>query len=397
MKEKSLDEKISNESLRIGTVSVDDKVAWTTDEMINGLYSVDKLTLEVKNILDPSQIFKYGRFRIISIFQWKCNVILVPSELDKKWIIYNKEQKKVEYKDIVHLRGKTSGIYISGKRGILIPASSIDPIVIIDLETMERAEIIEKWDSKIIEKNRKKLGTGTGIIVNEKVYFYLYDTKNVIKINQNTVDVYRLHIPNGICSMDYSDDKLWILPTKGCYIYGIDKKGVVEKINLFRNRKLFSASDFIRIVTAGKYIFLLPISKKEIVAYEVQKDKVYFINTEGNNLQNIFPIRVPTTAYWGYYIEGNILYILPLENKLLEVNLNTMKCNSKEVYLPSFISGRGLKYWIEWNQWFIPYTKNKELNEKSIEIYCNILKMNDTKCKTSYRNVGNIIWRKIKP
>ena len=101
MKENNIETVIDNENLRTVNICVDDEFIFSHDEGIGGLYSINKSTLEIKNILTPYQIFKYGKFEVKSIFQWNEKVIIVPCELYKDWIIYSKVSKKVQYRKII--------------------------------------------------------------------------------------------------------------------------------------------------------------------------------------------------------------------------------------------------------------------------------------------------------
>lgn len=392
-----IDRKIADESIRpTGVVSVEDKLIWTGDCVINGLYTIDKLTFQVKNVLDSSQIFKFNKFNIISIFQWNDNVILVPSELNKKWVVYNKKTKKIEYKDVVKLDGETTGIYIIGKFGFLIPGSTREPIIIIDLDTLICFRKLEDWNKDIIKNHKKVFETRTGVIVNTSLFFQLYDTKYIIMANQNTANIYSVNIPYGICSIDYSNDRFWILPTGGSCIYATDKNGnVVEKVNLIWNKQWLLAADFIRIIALERYIFLMPISDENIYIYDKEDKQIIIINIAEDALKSMFPIK-DSGSYWGYYVERNKLYFLPLKNKFLEIDLNTLKWTKKDIYLPSLISGRGLIYWFIWNHWYSQNIVKDESNKDLLRLYCEMIRSKDAVCKLYDKKNGKNIWRKLK-
>ena len=110
----------SKESLRTKIVYADDKFFWVNDEVINGLYTIDRKSFEVKNVLNSSQLFKYCRSKIMSIFSWEENIVIVPCEVNTKWIIYNTKNEKVQYKDVVTTKGRTAAVCLRRKRALRI-------------------------------------------------------------------------------------------------------------------------------------------------------------------------------------------------------------------------------------------------------------------------------------
>lgn len=393
-----MNEEMNNESLRTGAAVIDDTLIWTIDEIIGGLYTINRVTFEVENVLDPLQVFKYGKFKIQSIFRWKDFIILVPSELNKRWVIYDKKNRVVEYKEVVACTGRTTGIYIIGEMGFLIPATTDVPVIIINIETMTIFQLIRNWNRTIEDSSNGFLESRTGIIADEDAFFYLFDTKYLIKIAPCAVETFRLQIPYGICSISYSDNGIWVLPTEGNYIYRVDKEGwIIEQVAFNLNNEMISASDFVRIVSTNRYIFLLPLSKRSIYVFD-RLNKVFLtVNVKDESLKNKIPALCYTTPYWEYCIENRMLYFMPLENKLLEINLETFELKQKNTYLPALISGRSLLDWYGWGRWLVKGNVDKECDSYSLNLYCDVVEKSNVMCKRENRCQGERIWRKVKP
>lgn len=395
-KKMSINTEMKNESIRTGAVCIDDKVIWTSDEAIGGLYTIDKMTFEVKGILDPSQVFKYGKFKIQSIIQWKDFIIILPAELNKKWVIYDKKSGEVDYKDVVGISGKTTGIYLVGNLGFLIPATMDIPIIIVDLETMVITRRIKNWSEDIGKDSEGVFETRTGVVADTDVLFSLYGTKYLIRLNQNTTSMFQLQIPYGICSISYSDKELWVLPINGDGIYRVNGKGrIIEEVALNVNNKSLNASDFVRIISVSGYIFLLPASRNEICVYDKQNKKAFMIGEE-ESLINEIPLQCEASSYWEYCIEENILYFMPVKGKFLEFDLDTLMWKQRNIYLPSLIAEHGILYWFGWNQWQAQGNISTEWGVDSINLYCDMLKESNAVCNSENKQQGEHIWRKMK-
>lgn len=388
---------IKNESLRTGTAYIDDKVIWTSDETIGGLYTIDKLTFEVRVILDPSQVFKYEKFKIQSIVQWKNYIILVPAKLDQRWVIYDKDSGTVEYQTVVGIHGETAGMCIIGKRGVLVPGSISSPVIIVNLETMTVLRMIRNWNESIEYSSRDFWGTRPGVIVGEEVFFHVYDTRYFVKIGHNSADVFRLQIPNSIASLSYSDNEFWILPTGGNCIYGVDREGkIIEIANLEVNGESLKADDFVRIVSVQKYVFLLPVQGKNFCVYDKGRRKLAKLHIKEETFKNQIPLLCYKTSYWGYCIDINKLYFMPVENKLLEIDLDTLEWKERTVYLPTSMSGRGLWYWFGWCQWCTKGNASSEWDADSIRLYCDMLSEGNAIRESGDSKQGERIWKELK-
>ena len=394
-----LETKVNNESIRTNVAFLGEQFIWVNDMGIGGIYTIDKFTFDVKCMIDPARLYKYGKFEIISIFQWNNYIVVVPDELDKSWIIYDKSNEKVQYKRISTDGWKLSGLYFVGEIGYLIPATIDYPIVIISLEKLSITQMIKGWWRKggIHYNLPLEIWHLAGTVSENCVYFYIYNTKYVMKINKENVERYSIeHIPYGIVGISYSDGEIWVLPKKGKCIYVLNENAIVlNSIQLFANKQELSADYFSRIIATNKYVFMLPRSDTNIYFYNKQKGYIKIINAECRKLKNLFSISCNGATYWESCFDENRVYLMPLTNQLLIINMDTLMCEAKDVSLPSSIQNFGLIYWFGWNRWFIKDVIGEEIDEKSLKTYCEIIEKNVSAYERSSNRNGKRIWKKI--
>ncbi len=398
MKENNIETVIDNENLRTVNICVDDEFIFSHDEGIGGLYSINKSTLEIKNILTPYQIFKYGKFEVKSIFQWNEKVIIVPCELYKDWIIYSKVSKKVQYRKIIKALKKTSGIYLMGEIGFLLPVTKEDSIFIINLNTLTVIKEIMDWSRDLLKESETPFSVWplAGLVIGSELYFNIFDTKYLLKLTEKSLKKYILDIPFGIRSMDCSNNEIWVLPADGECIYLIDKNGkVLETVFLGKDKHQFSTSDYIKIISTEKYLFLLPFHKMKICIYDKRNKNIVSMIPKNTNLKNIYPLRCNPASYWEYFIEKEKLFLMPLENKCLIINLNSLEWEVKNIFLPSYISQYGLQFWYEWSQLFVNLSLYIEVRSKALNIYCEIIECECDLFRKNKEHIGRVIWKEI--
>lgn len=385
------------QSLRTGGICIDETFIWAYDEIINGLYTINKATQEVKNVLNVFQIFKYGKFAIKDILTWKNYIILVPYELNNYWVIYDKVTGEVQYKRIIEFNYKTIGTHIIGDQVVVEPFTSRDPIIIIDLKSFICVHIIEGWDeSSFYEAGDTLFYSWGGTAVDRDVYFALDNLKVIVKVGQNQVHKYFADIPYNIHSIDSCERNIWILPKQGNYIYAADLNGkVVDSIRLTVDGQLICTSVFARIVATEKYIFMLPFFENRIYVYNREKRNTVIIYACKNSLKNSFPVQWNAVAYWEYYIDENKIYFMPLTNQLLIIDMERFEWEEKELFLPQKISNNCLKYWFTACQMLERNTVGDEFDRDTLEIYVKLLGQVNQSQETKEKCNGERIWRRI--
>lgn len=380
------------ENLRTTIACVDGNVVWANDEVLGGLYKIDRVTLEMENVMNPFQMYKYGRNSVISLVEWNDCIIIVPIELDQVWIIYNKASKEIQYLNVGKERWKTVGAFKFGEKAVLIPASTQNPILVINLTTMTYHQIISDWNKGIHSDSGEDMQSWGGAATDKEVFFPLYNTTYIVKFNFNGTEIFETDIPYGICAIDVLKDEIWILPTEGNVLYVSDLRGkIIATIKLAVNKRMIPSCTFARIVAEENYVFLLPFSGQKIYVYKKKEKKITMIEVE-KKLNGRYPIYRFATAYWACYAEKDEICFMPLKNRFLRINLQTLAWEQKNLFLPD----SELEDWYEWNQWISMSQEpaGKESDTSTLEGYIKFIESYYCVAEADKCDVGNEIWRK---
>lgn len=322
--------------MKVRTACLDHEQIWVIDDIICGLYVIELKTLKVKCIIDSWQLFKYGKFEPQSIIAWKDEYILIiPREIYRHWVFYNKITGEIRYQKIVEDEYKEILITIDQdkKQLYFCPMCINDPILIVDFDTLICSRVIKNWNDKIIHTSDSIAWKGA---YNGKyVFFSIKNTKTIVRINCETynVELMELGIPEQIIDVDYAFEELWILPVSGNKIYQIDENGkIINVAKLLMDGRKCSIPNFIRIIVQEKYLFFFPYCERGIYVYEKSKKKTQIIADENLILKK--KSEKHSVKYWEYYIKDNQLNILPLLDKFIEIDLDTLQYKKKDlIYL----------------------------------------------------------------
>lgn len=385
--------------LKAITACLDDDCIWVNDEIVNGLYIIDKLNYKMKNVLNTSQVFRHGFFHTITIFKSGDNIVMVPEKLDKPWIFFNKITGELFYKNIIESNSTTTGLHVIGRKAYLAPKQTEDPIYIIDLDTFRCINSIRNWNREIAGNYNKGLISWGSVSTETDLFFSFYNTKFVVKVNSKRVDTFFVDIPYNICNLFAYRSEVWILPINGDSLYTMDFEGnVLDIIKLnIDNNQAFSVSKYAKIVVGEKYVFLLPFYNGEIFIYDKleKKPKPIVLKNSKKKLGNDLGIQYNMIAYWEYFIDKNSICFLPLDRKCLKINLNTMESEENDIFLPSIIENNQLDYWVEWNQFFIGDNATVEISEKSLEIWFDFVRIQNQKNTKKKLIYGKEIWMNL--
>lgn len=373
---------------------MDGNTVWCMDDAIGGLYQINTFTYKVKSILAPSQIYKYGKIKIITIFKWEERIILVPEKLECFWIFYNKVTDNIHYKKIKDIKGTAIGGRIVGNYLFLAPRSIDDQIIIINLQTfccVKKLNICKATVQDInVNKSWDVVATYMGIV------FTFYNTKYIMNVNSEEIRLHVADIPYGICSLSVWENELWVLPSKGRNIYMTDINGKRKNtVCLISDERFTDVSAFARIVATEKYIFLLPFSAKEIYVYLKKEKKTVRIKPEGKRLYNIFPEVSNASSYWEYYIQRNNINFFPLSNPFLVVDLETLKWKEKDIFLPSILSGHDLKFWWYYSRMLNGNDFVEEYRTNAYELFLKYVKNFEADVMNPNHKIGKLIWKQI--
>lgn len=362
---------MQQEYMRALCVCVDNDAIWIIDELIYGLYSIDKKTYEVKCVIDSWNLFRYGKFKPDTLICWKEDyIVIIPLEIDKKWVIYNKTNGRIEYKTVVSTKCLSSlaGIYKPTNQGFFCPVCAKDPVLVIDFERLIGVEVISNWCEKKIADNSDTIRGG--IYDGKSIFFPLLNTKILVRVccqNKN-VELLRIDIPENILDISVFNGEFWVLPENGNMIYQIDENGMVmDNVRLTDFQKNLFASEFARIVNQENNIFLLPYHQQSVCVYNKIKKKMITIDGERIFLNND---KINYSMYWGYYIEDHEICFLPWMNKCLCVDLETLSYKNRNILYPAFWTECEVKYKYSWNFSLGPQVASKNKKD-AIKYSCN--------------------------
>lgn len=386
---------MNNESIRIRIVYVDDRFMWVNDEVIKGLYTIDKSTFKANCVINSYQLNRFGKFEIRDIYRWKNKVIVLPNDLKNNWIVYDLVKKELQYKKVVDYHWEISGLYAIEEKGFLLPGTSIYPIIVVDFEKLTIIQEIKGWNKGMVgnEGNPEEVWTLSGVVANSNLFFYVYNTKYIIKTDGKNIKRYFIKdIPFGIISFDFINNQFWILPQKGNYIYVTDEKfNILENIELVVKKRRISASFFSRIIATERYIFLLPVLQTNIFVYDKQKQIIKIIYVSKNQLKNRYPLQCDKISYWATCIDRNKIFFMPLTNKLLIVDLSNLRWEQRDIFLPTLISNFELKYWLYWNKWIVEGVEKEE----TLKIFFRMVQKYEKKSKKINCKKGDYIWGEL--
>lgn len=323
--------------MRIRVSCVDQERLWVLDEVINGLFSVDLKTFETECVIDGPKLFQYGKYEIQSMMNWgeEC-IIMIPREIDKDWIFYNKATGEIRYSKIIKRKYQERLIATvqDVSRLYFFPLSIYEPALVVDMNTLVCVQVIEDWSDRSQGDCSETSWTGT---YNKKYVFYpKKGTKFLIQIDCQTQKrgLIELDISENIADVNYAFGELWILPVSGDKLYQIDESGrVVNMVKLSVEGSVNPIPNFAKIIVQKKYLFLLPCYRKGIYVYDKLKEKIYIIPEENLDLEG--KSKENYLKYWNYCVIDNQICFLPYLDKYIEIDLDTLTYQEKELLYPS--------------------------------------------------------------
>ncbi len=354
---------MNDENMRITFACTDQDALWVIDEIIYGLYSINKTTFEVKCIIDSKRLFRYGNFKPYGLFIWKEEyIVIIPVELHKKWVIYNKITGQIEYKKVMEekYKGVFIGIDEAAEQAYFCPVTRDDPITVIDLKTFRCIQALKFLSTNVFD------GSYTvpwkGISSEKYILFPVRGTRYIVRLNYGSDQVKFIEsdITEGIADIGFYFGELWVLPMEGEKIYKLDEEGKkIACVELTINYQNISASEIALIVVQKNYVFLLPYHQHTIFVYDKSKRKMIKIAEEGYTLP--VTLKTKSMVYWAYYIENNKICFLPFQNKFLQVDLDRLSYEQKDLCYPQEIKRDNENFYYIWNHVL-------EFNDYMIEI-----------------------------
>lgn len=326
--------------MKIRIACLDHELLWVIDDVIGGLYSIDRRTFETKCVLDFLKLFPDEKFEAQSLIKWKENcIIIIPLQIDKCWIIYNKVTGEIEYQKVVERKCRERLIAVARDQNQLyfFPLYIHEPALIVDMDTLICSKIIENWSSKLVDDQSETIWTGT---YNGRYVFYPQrNSKNLVRLDCKTqkIDTIDIDISEDVIDVNYGFGELWVLPISGNKLYMIDGNGlIINTVELSVKDNIDSRLRFARIVVQKRYLFLLPCYRKGIYVYDKFEEKTHIIPEE--SLISHKKDKDIYLRYWEYCIADNQICFLPYLDQYIEINLDTLLYKNIELYYPKIWS-----------------------------------------------------------
>lgn len=374
---------MNQEYMRIAFSCIDQDTLWVIDEIVYGLYAVDKKTFETKCIIDSWNLFRYGLFKPYGLIKWKEEyIVIIPQELQKRWVIYNKITGQVEYKRVMEMecRGIFIGIDDATDQAYFCPVTKKDSIVIVNMRSFICTQIIKVLETDELDSHNTM--TWKGICSEKYILFPQREKSSIVRLDYKSgqVKILESNIIEGIGDVDFYLGELWVLPIDGKKIYKINEDGEkVDSIDLIMSCQNISASDFAKIIVQKNYIFLLPYNQCGIYVYNRAEKRFIKVPEENYALPDKFQTR--NMSYWGYYIDNNKICFLPMQYKYLQIDLDNLHYEQKELYYPCEWKENSEAFYCIWNhaivmndymletdinsqKSFLKYIQNKDYKEK---------------------------------
>lgn len=381
--------------MKVFIACLDQELLWAMDDVIGGLYSIDLRTFETKCVIDYLKLFPDGKFDILSLFLWKKDyVVIVPKEVDKSWILYNKITEEIEYRKVIEQKCREIFIAADSKRNQLyfFPLYKSDPILIINLNTLTCSQMIENWSCKVPEKYLET--AWKGVYTGQFLLFPIKNTRILVRMDceNRKVDLLELDITENIIGVDYAFEELWVLPIRGNKLYQIDENGFIVNIaELLVEDTSDLLPDFARIVVQKRYLFLLPYYREGIYVYDKQEKKTQIIM--GENTLSGKKEKEVYLRYWEYCVRENQICFLPYRDSYVEMDLDTLAHRKKELSYPIVWSDeekawRNIRSHVSTQDSII-----REMDRCNLNVFIEYTQHGtDSKNYLMHRYVGNKVW-----
>ncbi len=327
--------------MRILIACLDGELLWAIDDMISGLYSIDLRTFKTKCVIDCQKLYPSGRFVIQSLVKWKEDyIVMIPLEVDKNWILYNKVTQKIEYRKVTKRKCQEilTTVDTIRKQIYFFPRYIMDPILIVDLDTLTCSKVIENWVGNGPENCGETAWKGA--YDGRYVFFPIKNTKILVRMDCETqkVRLLELDILETVVDVDFASGELWILPISGNQLYQADENGrIIRTVELTVKNMNDLIPNFSRIVVQKRYLFLLPCYRRGIYVYDKLEGNTHIIPEESTVLEKEKEIHL---RYWGSYVWNNQIYFLPFWDKCLEIDLDTLMYKKWELDYPDIWSDK---------------------------------------------------------
>ena len=121
----------------------DGEYLWCYDEKICALSRININTLDVVCMVSPMEILKNGWYKAGNLVGWGDKIMIVPLEIGKKWVIYDKQNGNVEHDFFCTESYQSIAGNVIGDNFIVLPSDVYNPVLSINLH---KRKVVKKFD-----------------------------------------------------------------------------------------------------------------------------------------------------------------------------------------------------------------------------------------------------------
>ncbi|MEY8430630.1 hypothetical protein AALC75_08900 [Lachnospiraceae bacterium 48-42] len=309
---------------------------WWCDVIIGGLHCANKKTREIRCVVSPMQMYQEGYFSVRKLVYWHDKIFILPTDLEKKWIVYDIATEKISYFHPVSFHYISEESVVIGSSLVCIPFFSNEPVLVIDLDTMQCIDKFDIWQRGKKPENIFEIWSAS--IAEAGISFLLRNSAYWCSIKGEKVQIVTLEISEPISCADICGSDGWALGMKGKTLYKFDEDGrCMAEIPIKVQR------EFVRLIATQRYIFLLPQEGSGLYVYDQYMQRFEIINSGMIENEHLFPGRLYVCSYWDYIIEGKTIHFMPCKYSYLSVDLETLECRQTDPDYPERFSKKC--YW----------------------------------------------------
>lgn len=309
---------------------------WWCDVIIGGLHCANKKTREIRCVVSPMQMYREGYFSVRKLIDWHDKILILPTDLEKTWIVYDIAAEEISYFHPVSFHYVSEESVVIGSGLVCIPFFSNKPVLVIDLDTMQCIDKIDIWQKGKKPENIFEIWSAS--VAETGISFLLRNSAYWCSIKGGKAQIVTLEIPEPVSCADLCGSDGWALGMKGKTLYKFDGNG---KCRAEIPIKL--QTEFVRLIATQRYIFLLPQEGSGLYVYDQYMQRFEIMNSGLTENEHLIPDQLYVCSYWDYIIEGKSIQFMPCKYPHLIVDLETLECRQKE---PGYPEGFSKKcYW----------------------------------------------------
>lgn len=309
---------------------------WCCDVIIGGLHRIDKRTGRMKCVISPDQMYMDGYFTIRKLIYWNERILVLPTEFKRKWIAFTVDTEEITFCHPISFPYYTEEAIVVGNTLLCIPFSSDEPVLALNLDTMQYINKLDMWNK--LEKPENPFEIWNASVMEDGICFLMRNSTYWCQINDKEVKTVKLEISEAVSSVDFCGSEGWALASGGKNLYKIDANGKCVDTVLMEIKQ-----EYVRLIATQRYVFLLPKKGSGISVYDQCEHKFEVINSGRPEVNHLLLEPLYVCSYWDYIIEGKEIWFMPCRYSQLIVNLETLECRQADISYSESFSRK--KYW----------------------------------------------------